>query len=206
MQSLENLRSTLVVLEPVAYKNLTIYPISVPKVKDNSNYLHLDRALKGSLNISEWGSGEVPRLKLRNRSGKKVFIMTGEIITGARQDRMSAQDVLVGAKSKTLNIKVYCVEEGRWVMQSQGFAGGGSAGTSKLRRSATMKHSQGKIWRDVAEKSRDSRVTSSTGTMQAVFDNPRIKRQVRGYQKTFQDLPRKTDNMVGFVAATSREN
>jgi hypothetical protein len=159
-----------------------------------------DQAMKkNKIRITEQGSGSVPTLKLTNTGKNKVFIMTGEIITGAKQDRMSAQDILLGSNKKNVAMKVYCVEQGRWVHQSRQFAAGGTAGTKKLRMSAAAKYSQGEIWSNVAEKSRDSDVRSSTGTMQAVYNNPKVKRKIAAYQKAFSDFPKKTKNMVGFV-------
>jgi hypothetical protein len=113
---------------------------------------------------------------------------------------MSAHDVLIGATPRPLSLPVYCVEEGRWARESRGFASAGTAGTKKLRRSAVKKYRQGKVWADVREKSGEAGVRSSTGTMQAVYRNPRLRGEIQRYVKAFEDLPRKVENMVGFVA------
>ncbi len=198
---------TTVALGPArTHGNLTIYPLVAAKQKGRFGFLSLDKAMNGrKLRVTEWGSGNVPKLKVKNKADKKTFIMAGEIVTGAKQDRMSAHDVLLEEKSKEVAMPVYCVEQGRWAMNSQEFASGGTAGTKTLRKSAVQKKSQGKIWSDVAEKSAKSGVNSSTGTMQAVYSNKKMKRQIKAYEKAFVDLPKTTPGMLGFVAVVGGE-
>jgi hypothetical protein len=190
------------VQEPRIHKELAIYPLTVASVADTSRYKHLDTAVTDrSVKITEWRSGTVPHLKVTNGGNSKVFIMAGEIMTGAKQDRMSAHDVLLRPWSGPIKLPVYCVEHGRWVMQSQQFAAGRTAGTKRLRQSAVAKSSQSRIWSDVAAKTAESGVRSSTGTMQAVYNSPEVKRRIQEYQQAFADLPNKAPNMVGFVVA-----
>lgn len=192
----------LTVLEPRIFEELAVFPLKAEAVTDGSKYKHLDTAVSDrSVSITEWGSGTVPNLKVANKGKGKVFIMTGEIMTGAKQDRMSAHDVLLGPGSGPVKLPVYCVEQGRWVKRSDRFAAGHTAGTRKLRKSAVAKSSQGKIWSDVAEKSAESGVHSSTGTMQAVYNDAQLAKKIKTYEKAFADLPSKTPDMVGFVVA-----
>jgi len=200
--ALGNAGPVLTVLAPRVHDQLAIYPLVADAVTDDSKYKHLDTAVSDkSVSITEWGSGTVPNLKVANKGKGKVFIMTGEIMTGAKQDRMSAHDVLLRPRSSAVKLPVYCVEQGRWVKKSERFAAGRTAGTKKLRKSAVAKSSQGKIWSDVAEKSAQSGVVSSTGTMQAVYNDAQLGQKIKAYEKAFADLPGKTSNMVGFVVA-----
>jgi hypothetical protein len=192
----------LTVTQPRVFESLAIYPLVVDEVTDGTRYKHLDKAVSDkSVMITEWGSGTVPNLKVANKGKGKVFIMTGEIMTGAKQDRMSAHDVLLRPGSGPVKLPVYCVEQGRWVKNSDRFAAGRTAGTKKLRKSAVAKASQSRIWSDVAEKSAKSGVRSSTGTMQAVYNDGKVKKKISAYEKAFADLPTRTPDMVGFVVA-----
>ena len=200
---LEDMTSSITIQPPRSYRDLTIYPISVGEIGDKTSYMTLDEAAgKRLLRISELGNGQVPKVKAENLGNRKIFIMTGEIITGAKQDRMSAHDVVLVKSKKPVVLPVYCVEQGRWVMESGQFSAGGTAGTKKLRRSAVKKYNQGKIWSDVAEKSEKASVRNATGTMQAVYNNPRIRKEIEGYIKAFEDLLQKTPNMVGFIVVS----
>ena len=202
-KALEKMVPSITIQPPRTYQELTIYPISAGKVKDKTSYMTLDEAgVKGLLRISELGRGQVPKVKAENLGNRKIFIMTGEIITGAKQDRMSAHDVVLGKTRKPVVMPVYCVEQGRWVMKSQRFSAGGTAGTKKLRRSAVKKYKQGEIWSDVAEKSEKASVKNATGTMQAVYNDPKIRKEIAKYVRAFENLPQKTGNMVGFIVVS----
>lgn len=186
--------------EPITYKSLAIFPLLASNKQNTWKFASLDQAMKGrKLKVKEWGSGSVPNLKVKNQGKDKTFIMAGEIVTGAKQDRMSAHDVLLKENSDVISLPVYCVEQNRWVMNSNEFSSGQSAGTNSLRKSAVQKKSQGKIWSDVAAKSKKSGVQSSTGTMQAVYRNAKIKKEIKKYQKAFSKLLDKSPDTIGFV-------
>ena len=202
-KALENMASSIIVQQPRIFRELTIYPISAGNIGDKTSYMTLDESgVKGLLKISELGRGQVPKVNVENLGNQKIFIMTGEIMTGAKQDRMSAHDVVLGKTKKPVVMPVYCVEQGRWVMKTKQFSAGGTAGTKKLRRSAVKKYKQGKIWSDVAEKSEKASVRNATGTMQAVYNDPKIRKEIARYVKAFEDLPQKTGNMVGFIVVS----
>ncbi len=65
-------------------------------------------------------SGSVPELQVENKLDVRVFLMDGQELVGAKQNRILNTDVLVPASS-TLKIPVSCVEQGRWHHVSQAF-------------------------------------------------------------------------------------
>jgi hypothetical protein len=65
-------------------------------------------------------SGSVPNLHLHNKSLRPILIPEGEILVGAKQNRVVNITVLVAAKS-TFTVPVSCVEQGRWQYRSQTF-------------------------------------------------------------------------------------
>ncbi|MGC8833611.1 MAG: ARPP-1 family domain-containing protein, partial [Armatimonadota bacterium] len=87
---------------PISYRNLTVFPVTGPEQFD-VEFLTLDEALRqGVLEVSEVGSGRVSEVRVENTSNRYVFMMAGEVIVGAKQDRMIADDVLVPPKSGRL--------------------------------------------------------------------------------------------------------
>lgn len=74
--------------------------------------------------ISEGGS--VPQLRVENKLNVAVFLMDGQELVGAKQNRILNTDVLVPAHG-TLVIPVSCVEQGRWHRVSKAFNSGKSA-------------------------------------------------------------------------------
>jgi hypothetical protein len=71
-------------------------------------------------------SGSVPELRVENKLDVSVFLMDGQELVGAKQNRILNTDVLVPAKS-TLTIPVSCVEAHRWHHVSPSFSSGKSA-------------------------------------------------------------------------------
>jgi hypothetical protein len=65
--------------------------------------------------------GSVPELKFVNESDKPVFLMDGEELIGAKQNRTLNLSILVPAK-KAVGIPVSCVERGRWHHLSREFS------------------------------------------------------------------------------------
>src|SRR5262245_50344859 len=101
--------------EPLSFANLKIYPILADGADATQRYDTLDFAMtKGTAQVSEVGSGEVPTLSLANKGKAPLFIMTGDIVKGAKQDRISAHDVLLDESKQRIPLSVYCVEQGRW--------------------------------------------------------------------------------------------
>ncbi|MCQ9164911.1 ARPP-1 family domain-containing protein [Arthrobacter sp. STN4] len=78
------------------------------------------RATKGlvtgteaKLGVNELSTPEVSRLTVTNQGTKAALLTEGQLLEGGQQHRMAAQTTLIGA-GETANIKVVCVEQGRW--------------------------------------------------------------------------------------------
>jgi len=98
----------------VTHEGLTVYPL----VRDsllNKDYLTLDEALaQHCARVSEVSEGgSVPHLLFSNRGKQAVFLLDGEELVGAKQNRILNITVLAPAGKDTV-IPVSCVESGRW--------------------------------------------------------------------------------------------
>lgn len=128
-------------------------------------YLTLDQALESKkAEISEINEGgSVPRLLVVNRSDQAVFLMAGEQLIGAKQNRVVNTSIMVGAGTR-FQMPVTCVEQGRWAYRSRGFRTSGTSSHHALRVMMT-KHvhasykamgkadsNQGAVWQEVARK------------------------------------------------------
>jgi hypothetical protein len=127
--------------------------------------------------ISEAGS--VPELKVHNTLDVRVFLMDGQELIGARQNRILNTDVLVPANS-TLIIPVSCVEAGRWRHESAIFTPGKSASHRIRAAKAARVHDslkcdkrhdadQGAVWEEVSESLHASMSHSPTSCLSDAY-------------------------------------
>jgi hypothetical protein len=97
---------------PFTHGNLSVYfvhgesaPGPVP--------LTLQEALdKHTVEVLETGS--VNELKIKNKGDKEIFIQSGDIVKGGRQDRVVTVSFILPAKSGEVPLASFCVEHGRW--------------------------------------------------------------------------------------------
>jgi hypothetical protein len=148
-------------------------------------YATLDEALAaGTLEVTEVSeAGSVPTLQVRNKAGSMVFLMAGEHLLGARQNRVLNCSLLVDAGTD-LPIPVSCVEAGRWRYRSRHFASGGTAShghlrhvmsksvTASYRESQTPHSDQMEVWGEVSRKlSKMGSASPSSDLHQAYADH-----------------------------------
>jgi hypothetical protein len=101
-----------VISGPHVHENLAVYfvhgasaPGPVP--------LTLQEALaKGSVRVVE--TGEVNELKVENTGDDDVFIQSGDIVKGGKQDRVLTMSFVLPPKSGEVGLAAFCVEHGRW--------------------------------------------------------------------------------------------
>ena len=103
-------------------RNLTVFPLFSSHVR-TADYLTLDEALEQKCSVvtevSEGGS--VPELRFVNSGNRRVFLLDGEQLIGAKQNRILNLSILVAA-GKTIIIPVSCVEAGRWRHRTSQFS------------------------------------------------------------------------------------
>lgn len=58
--------------------------------------------------------GDVNTLMVLNSSGKPLYLMPGEVISGGNQDRTIGQEIVIESSDKPVPVDVFCVEHGRW--------------------------------------------------------------------------------------------
>lgn len=106
-------------------------------------------------------AGAVNQLTVENKLAGDVFMMSGDVVQGGKQDRTIGDDRIIAANS-IKNIPVYCVERGRWAYNNEGnednkpndriaaFNGYYNVASVGLRKSIKSGNQQD-IWEKVAE-------------------------------------------------------
>lgn len=180
---------------PTTFRNLTLFPLA-DGGGNEAEYLTLDEALAGkSVHITEVSEGgSVPELKFVNESDKPVFLLDGEELIGAKQNRVLNLSILVPA-GKTLIIPVSCVERGRWHHRSREFTSASRAHyaegrakrmsqvTDSMKSSGARRSDQGEVWKDIYLKFKKFAASSATAAMSDIYEQQ--TRLLEDYVRSF---------------------
>ena len=140
---------------PYSHKNLTIFLLHGEDQKVGKPPLTLQEAM-GEKKVIVHETGDVNNLSIENVSNEEVYVQSGDIVKGGRQDRVLAMDLIVPPKSGKMPIASFCVEHGRWSGRGQEtvamFGSSEKSLNSKdLKIAAKHKASQQEVWDKVAQ-------------------------------------------------------
>src|SRR5580692_13123638 len=153
-------------LDPVAYENITIFPVVSSLTQDTSPFLTLDEGLSsGEVVVSEQGAAGLARtrdgrpvpvpqyagasvnqLVLINRGKRPLLLLAGELVSGGKQDRIIGKDRIVPVGSEPLPLDVFCVEHGRWTGASSQFGQAKTIVHPSVREQAAVAQNQNEVW------------------------------------------------------------
>jgi len=154
-------------LDPVAYENITIFPVVSSSGQDTSPFLTLDEGLSsGEVIVSEQGAAGLARtrdgrpvyvpqynsgasvnqLVLINRGKRPLLLLAGELVSGGKQDRIIGKDRIVPVGSDPLPLDVFCVEHGRWTGASSQFGQSKTIVHPSVREQAAVAQNQNEVW------------------------------------------------------------
>ena len=128
--------------------------------------------------VSEGGS--VPELLLVNRGDRRVLVLDGEELRGAKQNRVLNTSILVGSHS-TLVVPVSCTEQGRWSYATREFGESEVVADRQVRYAmkesvnlslalgAGHRSDQGRVWDEVGALHQRHATSSPTGAMRDAY-------------------------------------
>ncbi len=202
---------------PYTHRNLSIYLIHGYDTVDAGDYMTLEEAMdKGALKIVE--TGNVNTLQVVNRSKRKIFIQSGDIIKGGRQDRVIKHDLIINVNSGNVSINVYCVEHGRW--QKRGYEDASYFSSSRekiatkgLKLAARDTESQQDVWNEVAaaqdklEKNVGAPVkaSESSSSLQLTLENKKVEKLSDEYVSAIERIVSGQRDVVGYAFAINGE-
>jgi len=195
---------TIKLSRPLSYKGLTLVGISSPQKGDGQRYINLAQGIQsGDIQIREISeSGSVPKLAIQNRGNQPLFIMDGEELVGAKQNRITNSSFVIGPNCTT-TIPVSCVEQNRWDYNSRNFAASENIIFNKGRKekfqdihnSPDYQTDQGKVWGNIHEKMSRLNAHNRTASMHQVYDDQ--KSTLQDYVSKFKAQ----ENDIGVIYA-----
>ncbi len=196
-----NLLSRITVKNPTGYGNLTLFPLVGPS-SGSAGYRLLDEAIRsGQVKVQEKDGGEVNTVRMRNTGKTYVFGMAGEIVSGAKQDRMLQDDVLLPPGSVWLDVPVFCTEHGRWTGSSLNFGTKGYVASGQVRERAAQTRSQQEVWDAVDAAHEQLGVATPSRAFAKVYEDKGAQEQAQPYIDKLDDLPALFPGAIGVAVA-----
>lgn len=197
------------------FKNLKLIPIRTKgpgiagRIASRDEIISLQEGLKsGMISISERGTASTENvhwLRLNNNTNKPVFVGSGEILIGGRQDRMVTKDTILVPAGKDQYIPVMCVEEGRWSEREKKFIYGNYA-NPRLRKVLDQTRNQVRIWREISKQLDSNKITSPTLAYMAPHPDKKMSLYRDEYLSYFLNKFRDSDStVVGFVCISGNK-
>lgn len=208
------------------YENLRLYPVYAKDsfktiFKNIGKYTALQEAIqKNKIKVTEKNAGgSVNDLTVENISSDTIIIICGDVVKGGQQDRIVQDDIVLSPGSGKKNLKVFCVESGRWsrnttsvgnrdglAMESKPaeFNTYYSKGSMSLRKVVEKDKDQSKVWSKVEEINTTNKTQTSTKTYTAISSsesfNKKLDAYVRFFNNKFAD-----QNIIGVIVVTGNK-
>ena len=191
------------------YKNLAIWLIQ-GKDQVERKYVTLEEAMdKKYIVLHETGS--VNQLSVDNKSDKYVFILSGDIVKGGKQDRTIGSDIILEPGCKNVPLESFCVEQSRWRQrENESLAEFSSSkkilSNKSLKIAARSEKEQGKVWKEVAdfqEKTAENikkEVKSSVSetSLQLTLENKDLQSATKEYLEAIEPFFKDKKDVLGF--------
>lgn len=168
--------------EGLSDEYMTLFPVFGAEIKED--FLILDEAMEmeKKFKVKEVSKfGEVPQVLVENGLNKRVLILEGEEVKGAKQNRMVNVTVYLERRSRHV-VPVSCVEAGRWSYREEDFRTSNHLAHPRLRArkiESVLENppekrgfyaDQKTVWREVGRKLYSLKVSSSTQALSEAFE------------------------------------
>jgi hypothetical protein len=196
----------------IEFRNLRLIPIRARAsffdttanrgLTDLTNALTLREAMAtGRVRITDFGFGTVNSLSFENLSNRPILLLSGEVVTGGRQDRVIARDLILQPRTGEQRVDVFCVEAGRWADYKE-FTYYHEA-SMHLRKIVDRDANQSKVWKEIKEENDRDNVSTGTQAYTAHSNNRQYVQTENEYlTATILDKFVNPDNIVGIVGIT----
>ncbi len=199
---------------PYTHKNLTIFLIHGKDQRTKGNIMTLQEAMERKLFVV-YETSEVNELEVENLSKElDVFIQSGDIVKGGKQDRVLAVSIIIPARSGRVKIESFCVESGRWTKRggedSTKFdSSNDRIVTKELKIAANSTRSQQEVWNQVSE-AQDRLAKNVGGSVQAgtsksslqlSLENKKVSATIDEYVKELSGVINGRSDIIGYAFA-----
>ena len=198
---------------PYTHENLSIFLLHGDNYLTGKHFLTLEEAL-AQKKVAVYETGVVNELLVENLSDEEIFIQSGDIVKGGKQDRTLSYDLIIPPKSGKIKITSFCVEHGRWSGRGKETTGEFNSSEQRLagkqlKIAAVYANDQSEVWRNVtAVQDRLSRnlnttvnSTQSVSSLPLSLENQKVKETVADYVRALSPIVDGKRDVIGFAFA-----
>src|SRR5678816_1356265 len=150
--------------------------------------------------IRDSETSEVNELAVENVSKTfDVFIQSGDIVKGGKQDRILGVSIMIPAHSGRISIEAFCVESGRWQKRGNEDSGQFSSSNDRivskeLKLAANGIRSQQEVWQKVSEaqeklsRNVGDSVATKSSSLQLSLENGKVTATADEYVRKLSGL------------------
>lgn len=207
-------KANYTISSPYTHKNLTIFLIHGKDERTKGNIMTLQEAMERKLFVV-YETSEVNELEVENLSREQeVFIQSGDIVKGGKQDRVLAVSIIIPIRSGRVKIESFCVESGRWTKRgsedsSKFDSSNDRIVTKELKIAANGARSQSDVWNEVgrAQESLAKNVGGSVqagtskSSLQLSLENGKVAATVDEYIKSLSGVINGQSDVIGYAFA-----
>ncbi|MFN0278609.1 MAG: ARPP-1 family domain-containing protein [Pyrinomonadaceae bacterium] len=202
------------VSSPHTYRNLSIFLLHGKDQNTKGNVMTLQEAMERKL-LVVYETSEVNELEVENLSKQfDVFIQSGDIVKGGKQDRVLAVSIIIPARSGRVKIDAFCVESGRWQKRGSEDATKFTSSndrivTKELKIAANAARSQSEVWNQVSEAQArlsknvggDVKAGPSKSSLQLSLEDGKVVASVDEYIKNLSNIVNGKSDVIGYAVA-----
>lgn len=198
---------------PFTQGNLTVFLIHGKDKIKGQTFITLQEALvQKKVIVRE--TTQVNELSIENVSSEEVYVQSGDIVKGGKQDRMLVVDLILPAHSGKVPIAAFCVENGRWSRRGSEevttFTSSANVVASReVKLAAKARGSQGEVWREVA--AAQDKLSSNVGgdvknqasptSLQLALENKEVQKTAENYVDALAGIVKGKPDVIGYVFA-----
>ena len=206
---------------PFVHDNLAVYFVHGASAPGPVPLTLREAMADGSVRLDETSS--VNELSIENLGEREVFVQSGDIVTGGKQDRVLMVSLVLPPRSGRTPIASFCVEQGRWSGRGREdatrFHSAEAAVPSRKAKlamrapqpaaAAGVGARQQEVWRDVS--AMQQRLSSSVGapvasptsatSLQLSLENEKVTAAKARYVAALKDAGTASPDIIGYAFA-----
>ncbi len=202
-----------VITGPYTHENLAVFLLHGKDQLTGKRFLTLGEALEQKKAVV-YETSQVNELMVENLSNEEIYIQSGDIVKGGKQDRTLGYDLILPPHSGKVKISSFCVEHGRW--QARGNEKPAEFNSSEqrlagkqLKIAAMQKNDQSEVWRNVtvvqdklsANLNTSVNAPQSASSLQLSLENQKVKETVDDYMRALLPVVNRKSDVIGFAFA-----